>query len=482
MDASLVLLALSTLLAEDAACIAAGALVASGRLGFVEASLACFAGILLGDLGLFAAGRAARRPLEWLVSAEKLHRASEWLSARGASAILLSRFTPGMRLPVYVAAGALRTNPRMFFVTLCAACAVWTPTLVGLSAGLGERAAVTLSAAAIAAFALLRLMPRLTRWEFWPAWAVYVPVLPWILALAVRYRSLTLFTAANPGIETGGFAGESKSRILEKLRPSGAVAPQGNGTFPMVVKPDVGERGTGVSIVRTRAELCQALAAIDGPAIVQQYVPGLEFGVFYSQGRVTSITEKRFPAVVGDGRSTLKQLILADERARLLAAVYLRNRDASRVPAAGERVPLVEIGSHCRGAVFLDATHLRTPALEARLRVISDTHGGFCFGRYDVRTPSVEAFQRGELTVLELNGVSAEPAHIYDPSVSLWSAYAALFRHWSEAYRIGAENRAQGAYPTPLPELVRVVARHLFRRRKRAPIDTAATADRVCGA
>lgn len=462
MISPLVLLALSTLLAEDVACIAAGALVASGQLGFAEATLACFVGIVAGDLGLYWIGRAAHRPVRWLVSADKLERAAKWLSERGASVIFLSRFTPGMRLPVYVAAGALRTNAWTFSLWFLVASALWTPALVGLSASLGEKASVPLTIAAVGLLFLRRIVRRLSHWEFWPAWLAYLPVVPWIAILAIRYRSLAVFTAANPGIETGGFAGESKSRILDGLRRSGAVAAVGDGTFPIVVKPDVGERGAGVSIVRTDEELQLALAAIDGPAIVQRYVPGLEFGVFYNQGRITSITEKRFPTVTGDGRRTLKQLILADARASVIAPVYFRRHDVERVPVDGEAVQLVEVGSHSRGAVFLDATHLRTEALEQRIDEISKTHPGFYFGRYDVRTPSVEAFQRGELTVIELNGVSSEPTHIYDPSVSLWSAYRALFQHWSEAFRIGAENRASGARPTPLLELLRIVYRHAF--------------------
>lgn len=460
MTSPLVLLALSTLLAEDVACIAAGALVASGQLGFAEATFACFIGIVVGDLGLYAAGRAARRPLQWLVAADKLERASRWLAQRGASVIFLSRFTPGMRLPVYVAAGALRTSACTFCLWFIVASALWTPALVGFSASLGEKASVPLTVGAVAFMLARKYARRFGHWEFWPMWMAYIPVVLWVLALAVRYRSLTLFTAANPGIETGGFAGESKSLILERLRPSGAVAPAADGVFPLVVKPDVGERGTGVSIVHTADELNRALEAIEGPAILQQYIPGLEFGVFYNQGRITSITEKRFPVVTGDGRRTLKELIRADARAAIIASVYFKRHDVARVPIRGETVQLVDVGSHCRGAVFLDATHLLTEALERRIDAISKTHPGFFFGRYDVRTPSVEAFQRGELTVIELNGVSAEPTHIYDPRVSLWNAYRALLRHWSNAFRIGAENRARGARPTPLMELLRIASRH----------------------
>src|SRR5262249_2907864 len=159
-----------------------------------------------------------------------------------------------------------------------------------------------------------------------------------------------------------------------------------------------------------------------GDTIIQEYVTGLEFGVFYyrdprePEGRIFSITEKRFPQVVGDGESTIEQLILRDPRAVCLASVYLRSskRPPKYVPGKGESMPLVELGSHCRGAVFLDATALKTQALERIVDTISQSHPGFFFGRFDIRVPSVEALRAGRgIKVIELNGVSAEATHIY---------------------------------------------------------------------
>src|SRR5205085_10578080 len=98
---------------------------------------------------------------------------------------------------------------------------------------------------------------------------------------------------------------------------------------------------------------------------------GVEFGIFYvrepgrGRGRIFSVTEKRFPSVRGDGRRTLEWLILGDARARLASATHFAAHAArlDDVPSIGERVPLVEIGSHCRGALFLDGSRIRTPEL-----------------------------------------------------------------------------------------------------------------------
>src|SRR3954471_278188 len=105
---------------------------------------------------------------------------------------------------------------------------------------------------------LLGWVRRKTHWEFWPPWAAYVPLLPYLLYLGLRHRSFTLFTLANPGINSGGFVGERKSAILAKLTNVAAfelipaslsgearleVAKQflaRNGLqYPVVLKPDV---------------------------------------------------------------------------------------------------------------------------------------------------------------------------------------------------------------------------------------------------
>jgi hypothetical protein len=302
---------------------------------------------------------------------------------------------------------------------------------------------------------------------------------------------LTLFTAANPGIESGGFAGESKSSILALLSrvpdftlilaslPAAArlktlheFMAERSLSYPIVLKPDVGERGKGVAIVRNNQEARTylELAAVD--TIVQEYIHGLEFGIFYCrypgepEGRILSITEKHFPAVIGDGKSCLRDLILRDERAVCLAGLYLRrlNRSAAEVPAQGERIALAELGSHCRGAIFLDGARLKTEALRAAVDAMAQSHSGFYFGRFDVRSSSIPDLQAGRFKVLELNGVSAEATHIYDPAMSLLDAYRTLFRQWSIAFEIGAINRAAGFAPMPLNAFLRLVHRCVTRR------------------
>ena len=522
-------LALATLVSEDLTCVAAGVLVAQGRLGFATATLACLVGIFVGDLLLVAAGRwlgrtaLARAPLAWFVSPHRVERGARWFAKRGPAVVLLSRFVPGSRLPLFVAAGVLRAPFLRIAAALLLAGGLWTPLLVGLSAATGgavldrlERleawALPAAAAAALAAVLVVRLLVpaftwrgrrlllsrwrRLTRWEFWPLALFNLPVVVHVLALGLRHRHLTLFTAANPGIPAGGFVLESKSAILSGLAGTGrvprfvrlslpededervALARRAAGELgcglPLVGKPDVGERGEGVTVLRSTAALDAWARAADPESILQAYAPGEEFGVFYVRrpsepaGRIFSITCKAFPGVTGDGRSTLERLILADERAVCQAPIHLE-RLADRldeVPPPGVRVPLVEVGNHCRGTEFRDGRALATPELERRIDEIARALDGFYFGRFDLRAPSVEEFRAGHgLAVLEVNGVTSEATHIYEPGASLLAAWRTLRAQWRLAFEIGAENVARGVRTTPARDLLALLGE---RRRRRS--------------
>lgn len=468
----LIALALATFVSEDLACLAAGAQIASGQIGLLSGILACAAGIYVGDLLLYFAGGAGAPIARRFAPAAKLDAAARWMAERGPAVVLLSRFTPGLRLPTYLAAGVLRTHFWTFNSYFLVAALIWTPLLVGSAALFGRvfPAAPYAMGLAMLLWHARRRLVRYARWEFWPSWLAYLPVIPYLLWLAVKHRSLTLFTAANPGMPSGGFVGESKSAILTHLPcvPEFRVVQPGEQIevteLPVVLKPDVGERGSGVAIARSQEDVRRYLSEARIPTIVQRYAGGLEFGVFYfrrpgeTQGRIASITEKRFPEVIGDGRSTLQELVLADRRAARIADVYLR-RNAGTIPAAGESVRLVEIGSHCRGAIFLDGSHYETPELSAAVDAVAQCHPGFYFGRFDLRTPSITDFQAGRFSVLELNGVSAEATHIYDPAISVWEAYRVLFRQWRLAFEIGAANRAAGARPMSLKDFMGIVRR-----------------------
>ncbi len=520
----MLLIAAATLISEDLTCIGAGLMIARGAIGFLPGALACLFGIYFGDLMLFWAGRVfgraalKHRPLRWFINEEDVRRSTDWFNRRGAKIILLSRFLPGTRLPAYFTAGVLRTDFWRFSVFFLLAAAIWTPLLVGLTAFVGEKALALMSdyqnnalLIGVAVFIMLytfskivlplfnyrgrRLLlsawRRWTRWEFWPLWIFYPPIIIYILYLGIKHRCLTLFTAANPAIPESGFIGESKAAILDGLsNANGFVAryilikkdlpttarlkrvrdfmAANNLTLPLVIKPDQGQRGAGVAFAHTEQQLEEFLTAITCDVIVQEYVEGREFGVFYirypnaERGFIYSITDKRLIEVTGDGRRRLEELILDDDRAVCLARLHLQKHQANlyKIPAPNEKIKLVEVGTHCRGALFLNGEFIKTKALEARLDEISKSFDGFYFGRYDLRASSIDEIKNGAgFKIVELNGVTSEATHIYDPQNSLFNGYRVLMKQWSMAFEIGELNRARNVKPVSVRHLLRLLRR-----------------------
>jgi len=521
-----VLIILATFISEDLACIGAGLLVAHGQLELAPAIAASFVGIFFGDLGLFLVGRwlglgvLHRAPLRWFVHEGHVEIAEHWFDKRGTAMIFFSRFVPGMRLPTFLAAGVLRMGFWRFLGWLLLASLLWAPVLVGLAAVVGEQAIAYFEAfrksaliaivlVALGVFLLFKgILPllsfggrrrvwgrirRIWNWEFWPPWVFYPPVVAWVIWLGIRHRSPLLFTAANPAIPAGGFIAESKAQILEGLKPGPLVAKtkliedsddaaereqvvqtfltEHGLTLPVVLKPDAGQRGSGVLVARTEEQVRDYLTRTRCDVLVQEHVPGSEFGVFYYripgelQGRIFSITEKRMPVVQGDGKHTVEELILLDTRAVTLAEMYLdiQAHQSTRVPDKGEPVQLVELGTHCRGAIFLDGSWVCGPGLERAIGELSQRYEGFYFGRYDIRTESTDDLRAGNnFKVVELNGVTSEATHIYDPRTGLLGAYKTLFEQWRIAFEIGKRNRERGAHPARLRDLLRLW--RLYRR------------------
>lgn len=133
-------LAASTLVSEDATAIGAGVMARTGDLSASVATAAVAVGIWAGDVGLFAAGRLARR---WAPVARwaarrwpngELEALARRLNGGAPAAILISRVLPGTRVALYVAAGLVRVRIPVFVACSGIAATVWTAAIVtGLS-------------------------------------------------------------------------------------------------------------------------------------------------------------------------------------------------------------------------------------------------------------------------------------------------------------------------------------------------------------
>jgi membrane protein DedA with SNARE-associated domain len=491
---------LTTFLSEDVATLTTSALVQLGKINPALGLVSCFGGIWVGDLGIFTAARAASTSpffARWLdknlVATEK---AQAWVAKRGWVAVLFSRFIPGTRVATSIAAGIFRMPPDIFAVVTGAAGLVWVGAAISLWPRITNRLSEFFQHSAwisLAAFylllwsmakfarsnrirALLQPLRKYTRWEFWPAWLFYIPVIAHIIYLALRHRSVYAPLFANPGIRTAGLVGESKVEILSNLMQSNpdyvadgylvdagdlrhrlqaakVILAEHQISYPFVLKPDVGERGSGFRMVKDEQQMVSYLAQVQGRVILQRYVPGpFEVGVFYyrrpseREGHIFAITDKAFPSVTGDGHKTLDQLIRSDHRAELIAEIYLARfgSEKDEILPEGKRLRLVEAGSHAQGCVFRDGSHLHSEKLRERIHEISRGVPGFYIGRYDIRFSDPDELRAGRnFKIVELNGVASEATSIYDERNSLLAAYRILFAQWRLIFEIGIGNQRQ---------------------------------------
>lgn len=224
-------------------------------------------------------------------------------------------------------------------------------------------------------------------------------------------------------------------------------------TLPLIFKPDLGERGWMVRKIKSEADIRHYLDEIKIDFIMQELVDlPLEFGVFYvrfpseQNGFINSITGKEFLSVTGDGKKTMRDLILEKDRAKIQWGT-LRHTYADRLSEiipSGRKIELVSIGNHCLGTTFLNFNHLINDKLNDSFDAISKQINGFYFGRYDLRCASLQDLENGNVKIMELNGCGAEPAHIYHPGSSLIKAIGVLITHWRNLYRVSKENHKRG--------------------------------------
>ena len=326
---------------------------------------------------------------------------------------------------------------------------------------------------------LTSFFARISMYEYWPMWVFYMPIFPYYLYLAMKYRSWAFFSAANPGIYLGGFFGESKEEIM-KLIPSNYL-PQTvfidpnlpeeklkleTFTFPLIVKPDVGERGTGVMKIESMDEYLAYFSKQTEIFLVQEFVTyPIELGVLYSRlpnetkGKVSSITGKEFLTVIGDGTSSVLQLMGKSVRARFQIRRFQQERSESclnQVLKNGETLLLEPIGNHCRGTRFINRNDLINDQLTQVFDKICLPIDGFYFGRFDLKVSSEEDLMTGSnIKIMELNGASSEPGHVYDEDFKLFQAYKSITWHWSRLGEISKINRARGVKPAKLREVWR---------------------------
>ena len=326
-------------------------------------------------------------------------------------------------------------------------------------------------------------------YEYWPWWLFYLPMTPYWLYQAVRAKSLTFFTAVNPGIVAGGFYGEHKIEIIKHISSEYLAKtifiPLDTAfeelpkllinnvlQYPIIAKPNIGERGTLVAKIHSVVELYQYHQSANADYLIQEFITyPIELGVLFSRmptdkiGKVSSVTLKEFLSVTGDGKSTIEELVLQNTRARFqLKSLQKRlGKSMQNVLSLGENYLLEPIGNHCRGTKFVNANHLINNQLHEVISKVSEGFDGFYYGRFDMKVESIDDLYEGKnIRIMELNGVSSDPGHIYDPRYYLWQAYSDLMWHWKRAADISIINQKKGTKPLAFSRILAIVQEHFL--------------------
>ena len=197
-----------------------------------------------------------------------------------------------------------------------------------------------------------------------------------------------------------GGAARSPEQAVRLLHELGA---------PVVVKPRQGRQGEHVVLhLRTAAEVAAAYAAAGGDVVVERQFTGRDYRVLIVAGEMVAAAERVAAHVVGDGASTVAELVArtnADPRrgaghARVLTridldanALAVLDRDGltpAAVPAAGQQVWLRDNANLSTGGTGSDVTDRVHPDV-ARLCVRVAAVVGLDIAGIDLRLADIAA-------------------------------------------------------------------------------------------
>ncbi len=326
--------------------------------------------------------------------------------------------------------------------------------------------------------------------EYWPWSVFYIPVYIRYFIDSLRSGNFSYIGAVNPNIYLGGLWDYSKYQVQQWIpehyniktslvRAGSSFAELEKSiekldiSYPLIIKPDKGERGRGVKLFRETSEIKKQWPGLKNEdQIIQEFVDlPIEAGVLFwrmpgeKRGKISSFMVREFLEIVGDGSRNCQDLILDHQRyhRHIVSLKEQYPEKMNFVPGEGERIRLEPIGNHNRGTIFRNANHLINTKLEDTFNAIARQIPEFYFGRFDLKAEDLDSLISGRsMKIIELNGVNSEPAHIYDPDYGLIRAYQDLLKNWSMIYKISRANQKRGV---PYPKSAEL-ARSFFRRRR----------------
>lgn len=313
---------------------------------------------------------------------------------------------------------------------------------------------------------------KVSHWEYWPWQVVYVPIFLQYGWQSIKYGSFAYPTIINrPYMEFGGIVEESKWDMYLKspkgnvpkteLLPSGKdkieleeFLKKHNLSFPLIVKPDLGMKGKGIRKLHCMEDLQKFSPNPKFKFLIQEFLSySKEIGLFIFKSpktdkwEISSIMERAFPSITGNGINTIEELIRKNPRTFLQLERWknLQRFEFDKVLATGEVLQLDHIGNHRLGTRFVDVNFRNNDALVKAIGDYCEKIDGLEYGRLDIVFNSWEELNLGEnFCIIEINGANAEPSHIYDPKHSLFYAWSGLYFHFRIQYLLAKKARKRG--------------------------------------
>lgn len=319
---------------------------------------------------------------------------------------------------------------------------------------------------------LKRFRDKLTNWELWPFTLIYAPLGPLWLWYAIKAKTFWWFTPANPTLTFAGFEGEGKKEMYDQL-PDGSypktiyittkmswvevkisVAEHGF-TYPICAKPEVGLKGLLFRKIDTEEKLKIYHQKVPFEYLIQEMIEApLEVSVFYyrypnqQKGVISGFIQKDMMHVIGDGKTSLWNLILQHPKAkyRLEEMRIKHEKTLEQIIPDSKKSILTHAANLNRGARFTNLKGL----IDEQLLSLFDPLSHRCqwyYGRYDLKCNSIEELKQGKFIILEFNGAGAEPNHVYNAGCSWYEALREFAHHWKVLYQIGAYNHKHNGMP-----------------------------------
>src|SRR5438876_9726410 len=139
---------LLSFVSEDAATISSALSIFGGPISWPLGFVSCFAGIWLGDLGLYSLARCAgknvlrSRWLARLADPATITRCEKTFAQNSTFTLIASRFIPGTRLPTYLAAGLFAMPACRFALITAIGALLWISVFFALTKLFGSHAVV----------------------------------------------------------------------------------------------------------------------------------------------------------------------------------------------------------------------------------------------------------------------------------------------------------------------------------------------------